>query len=393
MCFIAAFFPSRAHLWQAQSPMSPLNLVVDQLVGPTATAQAALAADSVPLEGMADFLEILQFLIREPAVVGSEDSFFRVLRRELEEVGAEVSYYHGVLVAQGSRPTELMLSAHIDRHGLMCTGPNEFQYAAFVAGNQSELTGDSVSEQMLHTIENRFQGQRVQAHLPYTGTYIGQGVITRSYICPERHNLIFEVNGLDYLQPGTPIAFLDRLQFKDGYISAQLDNVISAAIIIFLFRCGFEGTALFTAQEESGRSWRYALSWFQRQRRSTQRLIALDTSPYHNREAADEQLVTLRRKDASASFAPAITQELADRCTQMGMAYSYKDDYIETQNLTRPRPYSLGRTEMGRLTAATDGAVTGTTLQIPTTEYHTATETASLASVAAVIRLLQTYID
>ena len=169
--------------------------------------------------------------------------------------------------------------------------------------------------------------------------------------------------------------------------------MISAAIIIFLFRCGFEGTALFTAQEESGRSWRYALSWFQRQRRSTQRLIALDTSPYHNREAADEQLVTLRRKDASASFAPAITQELADRCTQMGMAYSYKDDYIETQNLTRPRPYSLGRTEMGRLTAATDGAVTGTTLQIPTTEYHTATETASLASVAAVIRLLQTYID
>ena len=133
MCLIAAFFPSRAHLWQAQSPMSPLNLVVDQLVGPTATAQAALAADSVPLEGMADFLEILQFLIREPAVVGSEDSFFRVLRRELEEVGAEVSYYHGVLVAQGSRPTELMLSAHIDRHGLMCTGPNEFQYAAFVA--------------------------------------------------------------------------------------------------------------------------------------------------------------------------------------------------------------------------------------------------------------------
>lgn len=373
--------------------MSPLNLVVDQLVGPAALAQAALAPDPAPLEGLADFLEILQFLIREPSVVGSEDSFFRVLRRELDEVGAEVSYYHGVLVAQGRRPHDLMLSAHIDRHGLLCTGPNEFQYAAFIAGNQSELTGDSVSEQMLHTIENRFQGQRVQAHLPYTGTYIGQGIITNSYICPERKNLIFEVDGLDYLQPGTPISFLDRLQFKDGYISAQLDNVISAAIIIFLFRCGFEGTALFTAQEESGRSWRYALSWFQRQRLATQRLVALDTSPYHSREAADEQLVTLRRKDASADFAAGITQELADRCTQLDIPYTYKDDYIAAQNLTRPKPYSLGRTEMGRLTAATEGSVTGTTLQIPTTEYHTATETASLASVAAVIRLLQTYIE
>ncbi|MGF1570134.1 MAG: peptidase M42 [Nodosilinea sp.] len=365
--------------------MSPLNLVVDQLVSRNGQFTEAIA-------DMGEFLEILQLLIREPSVVGSEDSFFRVLRREMEEVGAEVQHYHGVLVAQGKRPHDLMLSAHIDRHGLLCTGPNEFQYAAFIAGNQSELTGDSVSEQMLHTIENRFQGQRVQAHLPYTGTYLGQGHITRSYICPERKNLIFEVEGLDHLQPGTPIAFLDRLQFNDGYISAQLDNVLSAAIIIFLFRCGFEGTALFTAQEESGRSWRYALSWFQRQQLHTQRLIALDTSPYHNREAADEQLVTLRRKDASADFCPGITQELADRCDQLGISYSYKDDYIEAQNRVRPKPYSLGRTEMGRLIAATNGAVGGTTLQIPTTDYHTPHETASLASVAAVIRLLQTFI-
>ncbi|WP_204140944.1 peptidase M42 [Halomicronema sp. CCY15110] len=365
--------------------MSPLNMVVEQLVAQNASLPEGVAE-------LTELLEILQLLIREPSVVGSEDSFFRVLRRELEEVGAEVTYYHGVLVAQGDRPHDLMLSAHIDRHGLLCTGPNEFQYAAFIAGNQSELTGDSVSEQMLNTIEHRFQGQRVQAHLPYTGTYIGQGHITRSYICPERKNLIFEVDGLEHLQPGTPIAFLDRLQFNDGYISAQLDNVLSAAIILFLFRCGFAGTALFTAQEESGRSWRYALSWFQRQQLTTQRLVALDTSPYHDRAAADQQLVTLRRKDASADFATGITQELADRCTQLDIPYSYKDDYITAQNRTRTKPYSLGRTEMGRLTAATDGAISGTTLQVPTTEYHTPNETASLASVGAMIRLLQTYI-
>ncbi len=366
--------------------MAPLGLLVDQLVSEDGqTGQS--------LNDLGDFLEILQLLIREPSVVGSEDSFFRVLRRELEEIGLHITYYHGVLVAQGDRPQDLILSAHIDRHGLLCTGPNEFQYAAFIAGNQSELTGDSVSEQMLHTIENRFQGQRVQAHLPYTGTYLGQGQITRSYICPERRNLIFEVDGLEYLQPGTPIAFLDRLQLTQGYVSAQLDNVVSAAMIIYLFRCGFQGTALFTAQEESGRSWRYALSWFQRQQLTTQRLVALDTSPYHSREAADQQWVTLRRKDASASFAPAITQELADRCQQLAIPYSYKDDYIEAQNRTRTKPYSLGRTEMGRLTAATAGAISGTTLQIPTTEYHTANETASLTALAAIMRLLQSYID
>jgi putative aminopeptidase FrvX len=366
--------------------MSPLNLVVEHLISQNGQVDTGIAE-------LGEFLEILQLLIREPSVVGSEDAFFRVLRRELEEVGAEVNHYYGVLVAQGAHPSDCLLSAHIDRHGLLCTGPNEFQYAAFIAGNQGELTGDSVSEQMLTTIENRFQGQRVQAHLPYTGTYLGQGYITRSYVCPERRNLIFEVDGLEHLQPGTPIAFLDRLQFNEGYISAQLDNVISAAIIVFLFRCGFQGTALFTAQEESGRSWRHALSWFQRQQLTSQRLIALDTSPYHNREAADVQQVTLRRKDASADFAVGITQELAERCEQLGITYSYKDDYIAEQNKVRAKPYSLGRTEMGRLIAATDGAISGTTLQIPTTDYHTPNETASLSAVAAMIRLLRSYID
>jgi putative aminopeptidase FrvX len=41
---------------------------------------------------------------------------------------------------------------------------------------------------------------------------------------------------------------------------------------------------------------------------------------------------------------------------------------------------------------ATEGAINGTTLQIPTTEYHTAFETASLSSIAAVIDLLMSYV-
>ena len=80
------------------------------------------------------FIELLRTLIRSPSVVGAEHSFFRVLQRELEERGAKVTWYEGLLVAQGNKPDSRMFSAHIDRHGLVCTGPNEFQYAAFVAG-------------------------------------------------------------------------------------------------------------------------------------------------------------------------------------------------------------------------------------------------------------------
>jgi putative aminopeptidase FrvX len=339
-----------------------------------------------------EFLDILKFLIREPSVVGNEDSFFRLLRRELEELGLHVQQYHGVLVAQGTKPHDLFLSAHIDRHGLLCTGPNEFQYAAFIAGNRGEEMGESASDYMLNKIEDRFAGQRVQAHFPYTGTYLGQGEITRSYICPERGNLIFEVEGLEFLQPGIPVSFLDRLQIYDGLISAQLDNVVSAAMIIYLFRKGFQGTGLFTAQEESGRSWRYTLSWFQRERLTTQRLVVLDTSPYATREEADAQQITLRHRDASGPFCDEMTQELVSRCKLLGLTYGFKDEYIMLKNKSRSRPFPLGRTELGRVATATEGAISGTTLQIPTTEYHTSSETAALSAIAGMLQLLMSYL-
>jgi hypothetical protein len=225
-------------------------------------------------------VDLLKSLIRAPSVVGAEHSFFRVLQRELEERGATVRWYEGVLVASGSRPETTMFSAHIDRHGLICTGPNEFQYAAFVAGSRSDLLGNSVSEEMMVTIGDRFDGgSPVYAYHPWSGTYLGTGRINRASICEYRHNLIFEVGGLEHLVAGTPAAFRDRLTVEDGHLVGQLDNVLSAAILVSLFEIGFQGTAFFTAQEEAGRSWRYLLEWFRRFGGSTNQLIVLDTSP------------------------------------------------------------------------------------------------------------------
>lgn len=337
---------------------------------------------------LSGLLITLRHLIREPSVVGAEDSFFRVIRRELEEMDISVERHSGLLVARGNRPDSAYLSAHVDRNGLVCTGPNEFQYAAFIASNRSELTGDSISEQMVATIADRFTGQRIQAHLPYSGTYIGQGTISSGYLCPKRSNLIFEVDGLDYLEPGTPVSFIDRLKVTDRHISAQLDNVISVALIIHLYRLGFQGTAFFTAQEEAGKSWRYMLAWFQRESLCTKRLLVLDTSPYPTQDEAEEQDITLRYQDATAVFDKTFTDEIMNRCDALGISYSFKDEWIQKRNLDREKPFSLGRTELGRLIAASEGQISGTTLQIPTTGYHTANETASLSSLTAALGLL-----
>lgn len=339
------------------------------------------------------FVDILKHLIRHPSVVSAEHSFFRVLQRELEEQGVRVTWYEGLLVAQGNEPNRLMLSAHIDRHGLICTGPNEFQYAAFVAGNRSDLLGNSVSEQLIQKVAGRFQNTPVIAYEPWSGVYRGAGVITKAWVCEYRGNLIFDVDNMDHAVAGTPLAFRDRLEVNEHSISGQLDNVFSAAALVYLFSRGFQGTAFFTAQEEAGRSWRYLLEWFRRFGGQANNLMVLDTSPYPDTDSRDQQQVILRNRDANSAFNAERTRHVAAVCDRLGISYAFKDSYIEQQNrtlLAEGQPaQSLGSTELGRIIQASNGQVQGTTLQIPTTGYHTMEESASLVSVEAFLRLLE----
>jgi len=338
------------------------------------------------------FIDLLKAIIRQPSVVGSEHSFFRVLQRELEERGAQVTWYEGLLVAHGNDPHSNMFSAHIDRHGLVCTGPNEFQFAAFVAGSRSDLLGNSVSEQLMTKIADRFASVPVIAYEPWSGAYRGAGVIQRSWICEYRNNLIFELEGLDHLVAGTPVGFADRLRVEGDRFVGQLDNVLTAAMLIHLFSLGYQGTAFFTAQEEAGRSWRFLLEWFRRFGRSTNQLIVVDTSPYPDLDAAGLQQVVLRRRDANAPFNADTTDALERICRERQIRFTYKDAFIDARNqqaaATGQPPQSLGSTELGRITAASAGLVHGTTLQIPTIGYHTMSESAASDACEAFLRVV-----
>tara|TARA_R110002124_G_scaffold16165_1_gene69411 strand:- start:1495 stop:2637 length:1143 start_codon:yes stop_codon:yes gene_type:complete len=359
---------------------------------PTVADRANEQGDAHVVDLPPGFLELLARLIRQPSVVGSEHSFFRVLQRELEERGAQVTWYEGLLVARGSKPDSLMLSAHIDRHGLICTGPNEFQYAAFVAGSRSDLLGNSVGEQLMKKIVDRFSAEYVYAYEPWSGMYRGRGEITRAYICEYRNNLIFEVEGLEHLVAGTPVAFADTLKITDQALVGQLDNVLTTAALVYLFELGFKGTVFFTSQEEAGKSWRYLLEWFRRFGSNTNQLIVVDTSPYPDFQSASQQQLVLRNKDANARFNPQLTRKLAKLCEKRGVNIQMKDAYVEALNVRLRAegedPRSLGSTEMGRIISASNGLVDGTTLQIPTSGYHTMSESAPLSSVKAFIDIL-----
>lgn len=339
-----------------------------------------------------NFIGTLHTLVRTPSVVGCERLFIRTLVKELQSLDIQVTEYDGLLVADGGGYSPYSLCAHVDRHGLITTGPDEYQYAAFQIKYKLEQEGNSVSEQTIKSIQNRFLNQSVFAYDPWSGAYIGRGTIVGSSICHFRSTPTFSVQGLGSLSPGTPIAFEDKLRQKEGWLTAQLDNVLSVAIIIELYRRGYKGKAYFSSQEEAGLSWRYLLDYFNRTGEGTDSLLILDTSPFESeKEVAPIDLV-MRHKDVNGDFNKTLISLLIQKCNELGFNYIFKDTYIEEKNKKNPNglPQSIGRTELGRLIKGSDGQCSGTTLQIPTYGYHTCNETCTEKSVLALLSLLQT---
>ena len=241
-------------------------------------------------------------------------------------------------------------------------------------------------------VQSRFAGHPVMAYEPWSGVYMGAGEIGRTYTCEYRGNLIFEVENLSHMVAGTPLAFQDRLRVEDGRLVAQLDNVLTTAMLVYLFHLGYQGTAFFTAQEESGKSWRYLLEWFRRFEQTTDRLIVLDTSPYPTLKSVVNQDVVLRYSDANAAFNQAMSQQLADCCDRLGVRYSFKDEFVNQRNQrlqAEGKPLlSLGSTELGRIVSASNGRVQGTTLQVPTIGYHTMDESVGIETCEAFLKVL-----
>jgi len=338
---------------------------------------------------MEKFYDILKQLIRVPSVVGAEHPFFMAVKRELEEIGVTVEYYDGVLVAKGKNPTSGYISAHADRHGLICTGHNEFQYAAYIAKNQADLNGNSNSESLLKNFTDRFVNEKVQAYEPWSGSYLGLGVIQNAFLCERRNNIIFNVDGFSHLFPGAPIAFVDNLTIEDDLVSAQLDNVISVAIIIYMYHLGYQGTSFFTASEEAGKSWRFLLEYFRRFDISTDELLVLDTSPYNVVEDIQSLDIILRNRDENGVFRSPLKNKIKKICIENKINYHYKDAYLKNIMKQNGIKSSLGVTELGRIINATKGSIQGTTLQLPTIGYHTVKETTTTKSIESMICILQ----
>ena len=305
-----------------------------------------------------------------PAVVGFEDAFVDLLHDELVAMGCQIERRPALLAAVGGPAS---ISAHIDRHGFVTAEDGRLRYAA------TELNGRPVTPNLATTICQRSTDEIVYAYDHCDGRVRAEATIAHAAHCGAGAGLDLAVAAFADLAPGSPVAFENAGTLEDGWLRGQIDNAICVALAMELLAGGFGGTVLFTRGEEAGQSWRALASWFDS---STSNLIVLDTSPFDGPDPADAGAVVLRGADAGATFDADTTARLARHAATVGVPVIWKDRRLAEGG----RP--LGRTELGRVIAETQGRVTGTTLQIPTTDYHTNHESTTLTAVQSASNVL-----
>ncbi|RME52350.1 hypothetical protein D6783_05140 [Candidatus Woesearchaeota archaeon] len=314
-----------------------------------------------------------------PAVVGFEHPFMNHLADDFNTSGYDVEKQDRILIVRkkGMRSPKIV-TAHIDRHGIVVNEQGKPEYAAFNAKKQH---GENIksSEAIFKKSGQRFVDEAVYAY-DAQGRRIADGIVKGFFYDFDAKDLTFDIEGLSSLPAGTPIAYVSPLIKQASTLSSQIDNAISVAVAYQLVQDGFDGTLLFATEEEIGRSWQHIANYLQSHHTATKEIITLDTTPYEDARAISEGLIVLRNRDENGEFNPDLVGRLRAACDAQGILYEMKDEVINVQNTQLPegtKPKKLGNTELGRIIQHTNGQFNGATVQLPTTEYHTNHETTS----------------
>ena len=321
-----------------------------------------------------------------PSVVGHESYFTQYLKNDFDKLGLTTKQHNGILEVSGHHPYAQIISAHIDRHGLISMGRGSYKYAAEYVREDKYKEENAPSKSMIQAIGERFIGERVFAYNPQTGEKIGQGTIQADENSFEKQDVLFHIPDMPEMQEGTPVAYARTAVSDNQRLKGQIDNVISIGIIYTLFQNGFTGTALFSTEEEIGKSWIHLTNWLEQHNINDKQLLILDTSPYREQTPIDQHMVILRNRDKSDVFNTDFVQKIKKRCAYLGLPFQMKDEYFLSLGLGIS---DLGSTELGRIVANTKGRWNGASIQIPTLEYHTSYETTSRGCIENYYALLQ----
>jgi putative aminopeptidase FrvX len=331
-----------------------------------------------------------------PSVVGYERPFLDKLEKEFLDLGLQVDKHHNLLFVQGNKPQSHIFSAHIDRHGLISNGKGELEYAAYRVKSLEYNEEKEMIEKFWDKVMERMGGEHMYAYDPESGEEVAEGKVKDCYLCRKRKNYIFLIDEMKNLPPNFPVSFNKECQVTGEKVSGQIDNTISVALAYTLYKMGYQGSFLFTTDEELGKSWQHIMACFKMQCiEEVQNLLVLDTTPFTEGTQTTHvnmDSVVFRKKDASGKFNEELAEKLRALALKHQIPHIFKDEWIESRTPEGKKP-SLGKTELGMLATESEGKYNGATIQIPTLAYHSNNETATRKAMYNMMRMLTVLLE
>lgn len=358
-----------------------------------------------------EVLRICNEFLSIPSVIGHETPFLRYLEEKIRQLGYSTLLKEDHLIINPyTEKSGLLFSVHVDRHGFIRKQDNSIEYIAFdmkkkkgikfkreeIEEDEKELV-EELSKHLPHfqvtllkeylrfksaehdlkftrqggesffeKVGLRYTGENIVSYNEKTGNKINEFRITRHDISPEKKKVNFEVD--KPLSNNDKIFMLKPfLKIDNDKFYGQIDNVISAAVIYyFLKNYEVSSEIIFTTKEETGESYEQVLDYFNKGKKDM-RLAVLDTSPYGDLTEREKGFITLRKGDERHGYDSVLVEEIREKLANKKISFDFKPSFI-------------GRTELGKVSEMTKGKVTGLTLQLPTTNYHSNYETATLKS-------------
>ena len=321
-----------------------------------------------------EILEICEEFLQIPSLISYEQVFLSYLDNKIKDLGYETLLTKDYLVVNPHKKSNYLFSAHIDRHGIIKNEKGEFEHLAFHLRNKLQLGFKRDYLDFFEINALRYLKENITSVDENTGESINE------YTC-DRYSVVFDEKLITYELDKNPsekeklFTLSKKLHVKEESFYGQIDNVISAAALFYLLKtttCNEQ--VIFTTKEEIGKSFENVLDYVNKE--NTSKLIVLDTTPYKNFKGKEEGFLVLRKGDENGSFDETLGLEIEEFLKLQNIPFTYK-------------PSDNGMTELGRISSESNGKINGTTLQIPTTNYHTSSESTTLKSLENYFKVIK----
>jgi putative aminopeptidase FrvX len=323
-----------------------------------------------------EILKITNEFLKIPSVIEHEKPFLDFLEKKFKKLGYNVFRTKRYLVIKSlNENKKYLFSSHIDRQGFILNNKNEVEYCAHFYKKKYKLEFKKNFPEQYTIVALRYTREKLISYDVSSGKKLNKFKSLRYETDWKKHKVILDLD--KKLKEEDKIFMLEsKINILNNYFFAQIDNVISAAVLYYIAKNNkIKNDIIFTTREEIGKSYENPINYLNRIKRNL-KIIVLDTSPYENFNNKKEGFLTLREGDENGMF----DKELLLNIKKIIKNYKVPIHF---------KPSNTGMTELGRITSISNGKYTGITIQLPTMNYHTTFETSTFESLENYYKIIK----